>query len=324
LATLDYDQPVDIANRALQHLGASRIVSFDDDSKNAAAVQFNYEKLRRAELRRNVWRFAIRRTAIRPIDVNTLLLAAPAWAAGTYQMADIVTHNDDTWISNGPTTGEPGVDTVWKPYFGPTTVMQWTAGTPTNTAYFTGELVYVAGSPHAIYFSAINGNAGTPGVDAAWVPINCDTSTLTFLYPVQAGPVSQSTTRNVYMLPNNFLRVAPQNPKGGSSSFLGSPSGDAYSDWEYESSFIVTRDADPIILRFVANVTNVQIMDSMFCEGLAARIAIETCEEITQSSEKLQACVALYKQFMGEAREVNSIETGSDEPALDDYITARI
>ena len=50
--------PVDIANRALQHLGAKRInttYGFTEDSRNASEIASCYDKLRRAELQRNVW-----------------------------------------------------------------------------------------------------------------------------------------------------------------------------------------------------------------------------------------------------------------------------
>lgn len=55
---------VEIANRALQKIGASRITSFDEGSKNADEVKACYEILRRAELRSNFWIFAIKRVAL--------------------------------------------------------------------------------------------------------------------------------------------------------------------------------------------------------------------------------------------------------------------
>jgi hypothetical protein len=57
-----------------------RITAFTDDSKAASAVSFCYDKLREAELRRNVWVFSIRKAALRPVDTTTKLLAPAAWA----------------------------------------------------------------------------------------------------------------------------------------------------------------------------------------------------------------------------------------------------
>ncbi len=65
-------------------------------------------------------------------------------------------------------------------------------------------------------------------------------------------------------------------------------------------------------------------MDDMFCEGLAARMALETCEQITQSNEKKKDAAAVYKYFMTEARLVNAIEAGSVETPEDDYLTCRL
>lgn len=52
---------VAICNRALQKLGAQRIVSLDEDTKNARESATAYPLLRDAELRAHPWSFAIRR-----------------------------------------------------------------------------------------------------------------------------------------------------------------------------------------------------------------------------------------------------------------------
>lgn len=52
---------VEICNRALQKLGAKRIVSLSDDSVNARACNNAYTVLRDAELRAHPWNFAITR-----------------------------------------------------------------------------------------------------------------------------------------------------------------------------------------------------------------------------------------------------------------------
>jgi hypothetical protein len=62
----------------------------------------------------------------------------------------------------------------------------------------------------------------------------------------------------------------------------------------------------------------------MFCEGLACRIAVEVADALTQSGPQMQTIASAYKMFMGEARSANAIETGSDEPAVDDYISCRL
>lgn len=55
---------VDIANRALQKLGADQIVSLTQDSENARAVNLCYSYIRDAELRAHPWNFAIKRASL--------------------------------------------------------------------------------------------------------------------------------------------------------------------------------------------------------------------------------------------------------------------
>ena len=547
----EFFSPTDIGNRALQHVGAEMMdatLGFDEVSKNAQQVSFAYGKLRRAELRRNVWRFATRRAVLRPIDTNTLMLSPNSWDAGTtYFTGSIVADaSNNLWISRIPNNIDNAVtDAVsWEPYFGPLSVTLYDS----TKSYFSGELVYTAAGDgtYNTYLSLVNSNALHPALPNQWsvntvyfknqvvqvfpayssvttytkgqtvvdgggntfsslvsANLNHTPSTSTaqwalmpvltlssvpapvvtplptpltsspviewaesttyglgafvmfnateylsilasntgnfpnaaastfwtavtggtlymslinlnlgnnpaslpqlwlvgttyainalvvasdgfiytsvaggnvghnpvgdagvhwtktvlpiwtpvftqgggnqqwmqiggasfptgvglagfnITYPVAAGPASQASTRNVYRLPSGYLRTAPSDPKAGSVSFLGAPSGLQYTDWIYEGDFIVTREVDPITLRFVADMVDVIRMDDMFCEGLAARIAVGVCEPLTQSTTKIGIIEKEYMKIMTEARTVNGIETGATEPPLDDYLTAR-
>ena len=143
------------------------------------------------------------------------------------------------------------------------------------------------------------------------------------LYPLQSGPLSEDHSRNVFVLPYGYLKQAPQDPKAGSTSYLGAPSGLSYDDWTFEGNFFTSSEQYPITFRYVADMQNVSEMDDMFCEGWAARIGVEICEALTQSAEKIKTCEAMYKLVMTEARVVNGIETGPVEPPEDDYIECR-
>jgi len=55
---------VEIANRCLQHLGAKRIVSLDEDSRNGRSVSAAFEPIKLAELRKHPWSFAARRVQL--------------------------------------------------------------------------------------------------------------------------------------------------------------------------------------------------------------------------------------------------------------------
>lgn len=426
---MSFRTPLDVANRGLGHLGADRIsetLGFTENSKRAATMAFLFDKLRRAELRTNFWKFSTRRTVLRAVDDATMIIAPALWdSTVSYRPGAIVTDEGNTiWMSNFPDNlnNTPGNSFFWDVYTGPLTCQPWDA----TTAYFSGELVYtfpgdgtfkvfvslvnansdnpatgtaydatatymkdqvvtysatpfislidlnkantpsatpaawvsgttyaatnqVYGSDGLIYTSVGSGNTGhDPTTDggvhwtntgtlkpwtstfsggtgsAKWLQIAPVTLTdFWMIYPVGSGPSSQSDTRNIFMLPAAFLRDAPQDPKAGATSYLGAPSGLAYSDWTFEGPFIVTRDVGPILLRFIADIQDVTAMDDLFCEGLAARMGLEGCEEITQSTAKRQACASEYEKWMGLAKKTNSIEIGAIEPPEDDFLTCR-
>jgi hypothetical protein len=375
-----FSTPLDIANRALQHCGRGRISSLTEDSKAASAVAFAYDKVRQAELRRNVWRFATRKCALRAVDAGTMLFQPAAWlSTKAYPAGAIVSYAGLIYYAQEPVAVAVQPDqnpALWVVYFGPMTAEPWD---PTGqTAYYSGELVYVLTGPTAVvYMSMSSGNTDNPTVVAAWsstvtynkgqtvtyssvvyqstqdlnlnntpsgvapwvttpvlgqddqmmganwLQLDATLTSLQFVYPIGAGPHTQSSTRNAFHLPNGFLKVAPQDPKAGSASYLGGPSGVFYDDWELEGDWLLSRDQQVIILRFTADVANVLEMDPMFCEGLGARLGFEICEEVTQARDKIGTIGAVYKTFMAEARMVNGIENGATEPPEDDYISCR-
>lgn len=327
-----YQTSVDIANRALQHVGGRRIVALTDDSVNASAVSFCYDKLREAELRRNVWVFSIRKAAVRPVDTTTYKLTPAAYAAGTtYAAGAVVSSGGLLWESTSGTNlgNTPGLDaSPWELYAGPLTIRLFvlnSAATQSDVAYFSGELVRGngAGDTTTIYRSLVSNNSDVPP-SANWLSLGAVGVLLSILYPIGAGPVSNSDTRNVFVLPNSFLREAPQDPKGGNVSWLGAPGGSPPDDWTFENGYLVSQSSTLIVMRFAASVTRVPQMDPMFCEGLAARIGLEICEEVTQSADKLKTVAGAYTRFMSEAREVNGIEVGPVESPEDDYIACRV
>src|SRR5260221_527018 len=98
-----FQTPADIGNRALQHCGATRmdaVLGFNDGSRGAAEVSSCYDKLRRAELRRNLWTCAIRPTILRAIDTNTLLLSPALWVSATTYFANsiVADQSGNLWI----------------------------------------------------------------------------------------------------------------------------------------------------------------------------------------------------------------------------------
>lgn len=162
---------LDIANRVCQHVGVRRIASATEDSQQNNEIAFCYDKVRQAELRRNVWRFSIKYAMLRAIDSTTFLLDPDTWhASSTYPVGSIVKDdNGELWVSNTPENlnNDPLDGTGWDRYFGPMTVALW----DTDTDYSIGELVYkTAGNPgsYVIFMSLQDDNDDTPSTAEAW------------------------------------------------------------------------------------------------------------------------------------------------------------
>jgi hypothetical protein len=304
--------PVDIGNRALQHCGVRRIALFTDSSKNAAEVAFAYDKCRKAELRRRVWRFATRRVALRAITSVTQLIAPLTWLVGTtYQPGAIVADpsgNGQLWMSmlSGNIGNTPGLSNsnIWFAYHGPMTCAPYTGG----ISYYAGEL---ASSGGVVYISLVGSNAIAPP-SSSWLSVGNIAGSSTFsLSPLPANNDGQ--VRNLYRLPAGYLRVAPQDTKNANVEYLGTSAGIRYSDYEFEGSFLLTAALGPLIFRFVADITDVVAMDAMFCEGLAARIGLEVNKPLTGSPQLAGEIAQEYSRWITEAGKVNAIEVGSTE-----------
>ncbi len=386
--------PLDIINRALQHAGVDRIYSLADLSMQAQEVGFAYDRVRRAELRRNVWRFAVRRAWLWPLDTTSLLLKPGAWASGTtYNLGDMVSGGSLYWTSriasntgNTPTsttvgTGQGPDGLAWDSYFGSLNVEMWNVlggnVQDTNLGYALGDLVYTTpgDGTYKVYFSLADNNTNDPAAVDAWsastmyglgavvsynsvnyqslVALNFNNepdtspsqwstsvtnptvsgswraiSTVTgspdiIAYPLGSGPASDNTTRNLFRLPSGYLRKAPQFPAGNRVPWLGMPAGNSYNDWEISDGFIVSQTFTPIVFRFVADVQDVSLFDDMFCEGLAASLALNVGPRLTDKAIDRAAIMEAYGRAMFEARVVNGIEEGAIDPPEDEWITVR-
>jgi hypothetical protein len=183
---------VAICNRALQKLGADRITSLNEDSRNARSCNAAYESIRDSELRTHPWLFAIRRAE----------LAADSEA-----------------------------------------------------------------------------------------PLGDD-------YDYQ------------YTLPTDCLRILK-------------PKNEAYLDWQIEGRNILSNETAPLTLRYIARITDPNVFDVEFVEAVAARLAAELCEELTQSNSKKAAAESDYEKAIKRARKTNAFESLSAEMPEDSWIAAR-
>lgn len=186
---------VDICNRALQKLGASRIVSLTDDTVSGRACNLAYEPVRDRELRRHPWNFAIARVSLAS-DVAT-----PAYGY-TYS----------------------------------------------------------------------------------------------------------------FTLPGDCLRVLPNDPNEGVY----------HTDYKVEGRKILVNDAGPIYVRYLQKITDTAQFDTLFSEALSCALAMEMCEELTQSNSKRQLAADEYKAIILEARRTNALEQIPIDAGTDTWITGRL
>src|SRR5579859_2029575 len=256
-----------------------------------------------------------------------------AYAGGTtYAAGSFVTSAGVTYQSRvGSNVGNT-------PATSPTQWMTMSAAWASGTTYNLNQTVIYN---RVLYQSTVASNVGhTPGTDGNWtsivtnqaygsnqwlqLPTTTTISPLSISYPLGTGPASNLSSLNVFRLPAGYLRRCPQDPKSGLIPWLGAPVGDPSKDWVYEGNYIVSRDVYPIIYRFVADSQDVSQWDDMFCEGFAFELALMCVEKVTQKKDLKDEIRADYKEFMGEAREVDGIERGSTSiPEDDEYISVR-
>lgn len=178
--------PTDIANRACQKVGAARIATgalLTENSREASEIRACYDFVRRAELRRNVWRFSIRTTALRAMDNNnSKIITFGAWAIGTsYAINDVVTGDDGQIyfsmvaanVGNTPSTSP----TEWQLYFGPDVATEFVTTWISTVAYVIGDST--VGSDGNTYTAILNTTNNNPVGDGGvhWVASSTVTPT---------------------------------------------------------------------------------------------------------------------------------------------------
>lgn len=193
-----------IANRALQKLGAARVMSIGDDSKNGRACQACYGSLRDAELRAHAWKFATARAVLPELEET------PAFGFGRQ-------------------------------------------------------------------FEA---------------PADC-------LRLLQVGECAADDNLIDY-------RGAPRPV------------------FAYEGGRILTDLGAPLHIRYVKRVTNAGLFDPLFAEALAARMAMEMADELTDSPGKAQIAGAMYKDAVRAAVRVDAIERSAESAPDASWMTGRL
>jgi hypothetical protein len=131
---------------------------------------------------------------------------------------------------------------------------------------------------------------------------------------VAETPAPDWGRENAYPLPSDFLRLI-----GDYDTDL------TYAvDYEIEGDKLLSNFQSPFRIRYIARITDVDLMPSSFREALATYIAYELCEQITQSNTKKQLLSTDLKTELLDAKKINAIQRRPVDSPEDEWITRRI
>ncbi len=93
--------------------------------------------------------------------------------------------------------------------------------------------------------------------------------------------------------------------------------------WVVESKKILTDEGAPIDVRYIKQETDPNQYDADLVSALAARIAMELAEELTQSNSKRQLAEKEYKAMLKQARRADGQEQSPMEFEDSSWVLAR-
>lgn len=117
---------------------------------------------------------------------------------------------------------------------------------------------------------------------------------------------------NQYSLPNDFIRLIRDDETGINV------------DWKIEGLFILTADTAPLEIKYVRYIDDPNYYDPLFIEAFACRLALQCCEEVTQSTTKIASIKDEYRDAIAEARRLGAIESPARDMPEDEWILARL
>lgn len=139
---------------------------------------------------------------------------------------------------------------------------------------------------------------------------------------------------NYFPLPPDFLDIAPPDmvfgvagggTLAGNQILAGTPiiTGSPIVDWQIEGNQIASNLVGPLNLRYVSSNVTESMFDPCFVEAFSAALAVDTCEEMTQSNTKLQAIAQIYDQAIEIAKKRNAFDGRPVQPPTDTFVIAR-
>lgn len=126
-----------------------------------------------------------------------------------------------------------------------------------------------------------------------------------------------------FQLPTDCLRVLEVGkyfPAPSTSNLRNGPD----SAWAVEGRYVLSDEAGPLYLRYIASITDTTLWDACFCEVLACKLAFELADELSASLERKDSCQREYVLQLSEARHANAIELPPSGLPDDTWVTCRI
>jgi hypothetical protein len=126
-----------------------------------------------------------------------------------------------------------------------------------------------------------------------------------------------------FQLPNDCLKVLEVGtfyPGVDTSDYIQTDN----SEYAVEGNAVLTNLEAPLNLRYVKQVTDPTLFDSLFVEAFACRLAAELAETLTESGSKKEMAWREYDRAKSEAIRANSIERPPHKVADDTWVVSRV
>lgn len=141
------------------------------------------------------------------------------------------------------------------------------------------------------------------------------------LAALAAAPSGDDFERQ-FQLPGDFIRLI----EGGDLSSvvdLSDYRGRIGAQYSIEGRRILSNLSAPLAIRYISRITDTTLFTPSFDMALAAKLAFQTCEKITQSTTKQETCRATYKEAIRDAAIAQALELPSEAIGDDTWIMAR-
>jgi hypothetical protein len=125
-----------------------------------------------------------------------------------------------------------------------------------------------------------------------------------------------------YAMPSDCLRIIEIDGFTGLNEPLGSV-GPGDPDFRIEGRYILCDETSEIDIRYISKEINVSDWDSLFVDAIAARMAFEACEPLTNNASKKEQFLRDYKEAISKARRADGIETPAEPLQEDSWLLAR-